>query len=160
MPNQFNFPRDWKTPYRYRDPAVEILDRKFAKYVLGSSALERLYTGARWTEGPVWFGDGGYFLCSDIPNDRILRWDERTAETTVFRSPANNSNGHTRDRQGRLVSCEHGARRVTRTEHDGTIAVIMDSFDGKQLNAPNDIVVHPDGGIWFTDPGYGILMNY
>ena len=160
MPNRFNFPRNWTEPHRYREPAVEILDRKFAKYVLGSSALERLYTGMRWAEGPVWFGDLGQFICSDIPNDRMIRWDERTGQTDVFRTPANNANGNTRDRQGRLVTCEHGSRRVTRTEHDGTVTVLMDSFDGKRLNAPNDVVVHPDGGIWFTDPGYGIIWNY
>ena len=160
MPNQFNLPRDWSLPQRYPDPAVERIDSSFNQYVLGSSSLERLWTGARWCEGPVWFGDGRYLLWSDIPNDRMLRWDELTGETSVFRSPSHNSNGHTRDRQGRLVSCEHGSRRVTRTEHDGTITILVDSFDGKRLNAPNDVVVHPDGGIWFTDPGYGIIWNY
>ena len=108
----------------------------------------------------MWFGDGRYLLWSDIPNDRILRWDELTGDVTVWRSPADNSNGNTRDRQGRLVTCEHGSRRVTRTEHDGTVTVLMDRFEGKRLNAPNDVVVHEDGGIWFTDPGYGIHVNY
>jgi gluconolactonase len=153
--------RDWKLDIvRYPDPAIESLDPRFDKYKLGNAALERLYTGARWTEGPVWFGDGRYLLFSDIPNNRMLRWLEETGEVTVFRSPSNNSNGNTRDGQGRLVTCEHGTRRVTRTEHDGRITVLMDNFQGKRLNAPNDVVVHPDGHIWFTDPGYGILMNY
>ena len=153
--------RDWKLDIvRYPDPAIESLDPRFDKYKLGNAALERLYTGARWTEGPVWFGDGRYLLFSDIPNNRMLRWLEETGEVTVFRSPSNNSNGNTRDRQGRLVTCEHGTRRVTRTEHDGRITVLMDNFQGKPLNAPNDVVVHPDGHVWFTDPGYGILMNY
>jgi len=111
-------------------------------------------------EGPVWFGDGRYLLVSDIPNNRILKWEEETGEVSVYRKPSNNTNGHTRDRQGRLISCEHDARRVTRTEHDGSITVLMDRFDGKSLNAPNDVVVKSDGSIWFTDPGYGILMNY
>lgn len=153
--------RDWKLDIvRYPDPAIESLDPRFDKYKLGNAALERLYTGARWAEGPVWFGDGRYLLFSDIPNNRMLRWLEETGEVTVFRSPSNNSNGNTRDRQGRLITCEHGTRRVTRTEHDGRITVLMDNFQGKRLNAPNDVVVHPDGHIWFTDPGYGILMNY
>ncbi len=153
--------RDWEHDVvRYPDPAIEVLDPRFEKYVLGTAALERLFTGARWTEGPVWFGDGRYLLWSDIPNNRMLRWAEETGTVSVFRSPSNNSNGNTRDKQGRLVSCEHGTRRVTRTEHDGTITVLMDSFQGKPLNAPNDVIVHPDGHIWFTDPGYGILMNY
>lgn len=160
MTEKYGLPRDWHAPRRYPDPAVEVLDRRFRKYVLGSASLERLYTGARWTEGPVWFGDGRYLLCSDIPNDRILRWDELTGKTTVFRNPSNYANGHTRDRQGRLVSCEHGSRSVTRTEHDGTINTLISHFDGKRLNAPNDVVVHPDGGIWFTDPGYGIHWNH
>jgi len=153
--------RDWQNSViRYPDPAIKVIDPRFEKYVLGSAALERIYTGARWTEGPVWFGDGRYLLWSDIPNNRILRWVEETGEVSIFRAPSNYSNGHTRDRQGRLVSCEHDTRRVTRTEFDGTITVLMDRFEGKQLNAPNDVVVHPDGHIWFTDPGYGILVNY
>ncbi len=149
-----------RTIVRYPDPAIETLDPRFAPYRLGSAAVERLWTGARWAEGPVWFGDGRFLLFSDIPNDRILRWSEETGAVTTFRAPANNSNGHTRDRQGRLISCEHGARRVTRTEHDGQITVLLDRFDGKRLNAPNDVVVHSDGSIWFTDPGYGILGHY
>ena len=149
-----------KTPVLYPDPAVEVIDPRFGKYKVGNAAVERLYTGARWAEGPVWFGDGRYLLFSDIPNNRILRWLEDTGEVSVFRSPSNNSNGNFRDRQGRLLTCEHDARRVTRTEHDGTITVLMDSYQGKKLNAPNDLVVHSDGAIWFTDPGYGIMSNY
>lgn len=145
---------------RYPDPAVETLDPRFAAYAIGSAAVERLATGGRWSEGPVWFGDGRFLLWSDIPNDRMLRWSEESGAVTVFRSPSNFSNGNTRDREGRLITCEHGARRVTRTEHDGRITVLMDRFEGKRLNAPNDVVVHSDGSIWFTDPGYGILMNY
>lgn len=145
---------------RYPDPRIESLDPRFDRHRLGSAALERIFTGGRWTEGPVWFGDGRYLLWSDIPNNRMLRWLEETGEISVFRSPSNYSNGNTRDGQGRLITCEHDTRRVTRTEYDGTITVLMDSFEGKLLNAPNDVVVHPDGHIWFTDPGYGILMNY
>lgn len=145
---------------RYPDPAVETLDPRFEAYVLPNAAVERLHTGSRWTEGPVWFGDGRYFVWSDIPNNRMLRWVEETGEVSVFRSPSNYSNGNTRDREGRLVSCEHGTRRVTRTEYDGGITVLMDSYQGKRLNAPNDVVVHPDGHVWFTDPGYGILRDY
>jgi len=149
-----------KTPVVYPDPAVEVIDPRFAKYIVGNAAVERLYTGARWAEGPVWFGDGRYLLFSDIPNNRILRWLEDTGEVTVYRSPSNYSNGNSRDRQGRLLTCEHDTRRLTRTEYDGTITVLMDQFQGKKLNAPNDLVVHSDGAIWFTDPGYGIMSNY
>ena len=153
--------RDWNTGIvRYPDPAIEVIDARFEKYRLGNAAIERLYTGTRWAEGPVWFGDGRYLLWSDIPNNRIMRWVEETGEVSVFRSPSHNSNGNTRDKQGRLISCEHHMRRVTRTEYDGSVTVLMDEFGGKRLNAPNDVVVHPDGHIWFTDPGYGILMNY
>jgi len=149
-----------KTPVAYPDPAVEIVDPRFAKYKVQSAAVERLYTGTRWAEGPIWFGDGRYLLFSDIPNNRMLRWLEDTGEVSVFRSPSNYSNGNSRDRQGRLLTCEHDSRRLTRTEHDGTITVLMDRFQGKPLNAPNDLAVHSDGTVWFTDPGYGIMSNY
>ena len=149
-----------KRPIPYPDAAIEVVDPRFAKYVVGNAAVERLFTGARWAEGPVWVGDGRYLLFSDIPNNRILRWLEDTGEVSVFRSPSNYANGNCRDREGRLVTCEHDTRRVTRTEHDGAITVLMDSYQGKRLNAPNDIVVHSDGAIWFSDPGYGIMSNY
>ncbi len=145
---------------RYPDRRIETLDQRFARYKLPNAALEMLWTGGRWLEGPVWFGDGRYLLFSDIPNNRILKWEEETGAVSVFRKPSNNTNGNTRDRQGRLISCEHDTRRVTRTEHDGSIAVLIDEFDGRPLNAPNDVVVKSDGSVWFTDPGYGILMDY
>ena len=144
---------------RYPDPRIEALDPRF-KYKIGNTAIERIATGFRWAEGPVYVRDGGYLLWSDIPNNRIMRWSEDDGHVSVFRYPSNYSNGNTRDREGRLITCEHDARRVTRTEHDGTITVIMDSFNGKKLNAPNDVVVSADGAIWFTDPGFGILGNY
>ena len=152
--------RDWSMPGPYPDPAVEVLDPRFAAMKLNNAAVERLFTGARWAEGPVWFGDHGCLLFSDIPNNRILRYDAAAGGTSEFRRPSNNTNGHYRDAQGRLLSCEHDTRRVTRTEHDGTVTVLMDRFDGKPLNAPNDLCTHPDGSIWFTDPGYGTLYQY
>jgi gluconolactonase len=147
-------------PVRYPDPAVEALDPRFAPYKLGSAAVERLWTGSRWAEGPVYFGDGRYLLFSDIPNNQILRWDECSGAVSVFRQVSNNSNGNTRDRYGRLVTCEHDARRVTRTEYDGSISVLADSYQNKPLNAPNDVIAHSDGSLWFTDPGYGIQWEY
>ncbi|GAB5510768.1 MAG: SMP-30/gluconolactonase/LRE family protein [Hyphomicrobiales bacterium] len=137
----------------------EVLDPAFGRFVLGNAPIKQLATGFDWVEGPVWFGDAGCLLFSDIPNNRILRWTPETGVST-YRAPSNYANGHTRDRQGRLISCEHGTRRVTRTEHDGSITVIADSFDGKQLNSPNDVVVKSDGTIWFSDPHYGIMTNY
>jgi gluconolactonase len=150
----------WQPDLRYPDPSVRILDPSFAKYRLPLASVEWLATGMRWSEGPVWFGDGRYLLWSDIPNNRIMRWDEETGATTVFRKPSNNANGHTRDREGRLVTCEHDARRVTRTEYDGAITVVCDRHDGKRLNSPNDVVVKSDRSIWFTDPRFGILGYY
>jgi gluconolactonase len=147
-------------PGRYPDPAFGVLYPRFDRCRLHNAAVERIATGYRWVEGPVWFGDHRCLVWSDIPNNRMLRWDEATGAVTLFRSPSNYANGHTRDRQGRLVSCEHLTRRVTRTEHDGSITVLIDRFDGKPLNAPNDVVVASDGSVWFTDPGYGILSNY
>src|SRR4051794_8740116 len=150
----------WSQSLRYPDPSVRALDKRFDKYKLPLASVERLWTGARWGEGPVWFGDGRYVLWSDIPNDRILRWNEANGRVSTFRRPSNNANGNTRDRQGRLVTCEHDTRRVTRTEYDGSITVLIDKFDGKPLNSPNDVVVKSDDSIWFTDPPFGILGNY
>ncbi|WP_395700258.1 SMP-30/gluconolactonase/LRE family protein [Aquabacterium sp.] len=152
---------EYKPNQRYPDPAVQILDPSFAKYRLYSSTIEQLGTGMRWAEGPAYFpganGGPGHLLLSDIPNNRIMKFDEKTGAFTVFRSPANYANGNTRDRQGRLVTCEHSVtRRITRTEHDGKITVLADNFEGKRLNAPNDIVVKSDDSVWFTDPLFGI----
>jgi gluconolactonase len=150
----------WEPTTRYPDPAIEILDPSFLTYRLMNAGVERLATGTRWGEGPVWFGDGRYLLWSDIPNNRILRWDEATGAVGPFRQPSNNANGNTRDRSGRLITCEHGGRRVTRTEYDGSITVLMDNWQGKPLNSPNDVIVKSDGSIWFTDPPFGIQGNY
>jgi gluconolactonase len=147
-------------PIRYPEPNVKVLDERFRKYVLGNAAIERIATGLRFTEGPAWFGDGRYLLFSDIPNDRIMRWEEETGAVSVFRRPSNYANGNTRDRQGRLVTCEMDAQRLTRTEYDGTITVLADSFDGNRLTAPNDVVVKSDGSIWFSDNGAGTRGNY
>lgn len=137
----------------------EIHDTRFRSLIVGSAVLEELYSGCRWAEGPVWFDDAQQLLWSDIPNQRMLRWVPDGA-ASVYRYPSNFANGHTRDRQGRLISCEHGTRRVTRTEVDGSITVLADSFEGKRLNSPNDVVVRSDGSIWFSDPTYGILSDY
>lgn len=152
--------QELKSQAVYPDPAIEVVDSRFSKYKIGNAAVERLYTGARWAEGPVWFGDGRYLVFSDIPNNRILRWLEDTGEISVFRSPSNYSNGNYRDKEGRLLTCEHDTRRLVRTEFDGAITVLMDRFQDKRLNAPNDLAVHSDGAIWFSDPGYGIMSNY
>ena len=138
---------------------LEVLDERF-RSCRGDSRVERLYDGCRWAEGPVYFPAGRYLVWSDIPNDRMLRWDETTGNVGVFRQPAGYSNGNTVDREGRMVSCEHGNRRVTRTEHDGLVTVLADRYDGKRLNSPNDVVVRSDGSIWFTDPAYGIDSDY
>jgi gluconolactonase len=145
---------------RYPDPAFVVHDPAFAAVRVSSSVVEQLCTGLRWAEGPVWFGDGRYLLVSDIPNDRVLRWDECSGLTSVFRAPANFANGHARDAAGRLVTCEHGTRRVTRTEHDGRLVVLVERFEGRRLNSPNDITCHPDGSLWFSDPSFGIDSDW
>jgi len=150
----------WTQSERYPDSRVEALDPRFLRYRLMNASVERLATGLRWAEGPVWFGDMRCVFWSDIPGDRIMRWDEATGTASVWRSPSNFANGNTRDRQGRLVTCEHGARRVTRTEWDGRITVLADAFEGKRLNSPNDVIVKSDGSVWFTDPPFGILSHY
>ena len=151
---------DWEPSPRYPDPRIRIIDPSFTKYRLNLAKVERIATGLRWSEGPVWFGDGRYLLWSDIPNNRIMKWEEETGAVSVFRKPSHNSNGNTRDQQGRLVTCEHESRRVTRTEYDGSITVLADQFEGKPLNSPNDVVCKSDGSIWFTDPPFGILGFY
>jgi len=138
----------------------EVADRRFARFVNTSASLDLLDATSRWAEGPVYVPAGRYLLWSDIPNDRILRWDETSGHVSVFRAPSQNANGNTLDRQGRLVTCEHLTRRVTRTEHDGSITVIADRIEGKRFNSPNDVVVATDGSIWFTDPTYGIDSDY
>ena len=151
-------PRDFSpnaTPNTYMDPDIVVVDPMFGRYVLGNTPIKRLWTGALWAEGPAWSGEGRYLVWSDIPNNRQLRWLEDDERVTVFRNPANNSNGNTFDFQGRQLSCEHLTRRVVRYEHDGSVTVIAESFNGKRLNSPNDIAPHPDGSYWFTDPPYG-----
>jgi len=165
MPPENTEPKDapetpWQPSQRYPDSTVQIIDQSFARYRLNLAAVERIAHGFRWSEGPVWFGDGRYLLWSDIPNNRIMKWEEETGAVSIFRRPSNFANGNTRDRQGRLVTCEHGGRRVTRTEYDGTISVIAGAFEGKPLNSPNDVVVKSDGSIWFTDPPFGLLGYY
>jgi gluconolactonase len=138
---------------------IEVFDPIFRTFVLHNAPIERLATGFRWTEGPVWFGDQQALLFSDIPNNAIMRWVEGVG-VSVFRSPSHFNNGNTRDREGRLVSCSHGLRAVTRTEYDGTVTVLADRYEGKRLNSPNDLVVKSDGTIWFSDPHYGIKLDY
>jgi gluconolactonase len=152
----------WESPepIRYPDPDLVILDPRFQKIILGNAGIKRIATGFDFTEGPVWFGDGRYLLFSDIPNDRILRWDEITGGISVFRNPSHYANGNTRDRQGRLITCEHDTQRLTRTEYDGTVVVLADQWEGKKLTGPNDVVVKSDGTIWFSDNGAGTRGNY
>jgi len=140
--------------------SFELIDPRFKALAFPNVHLEKLYTGCRWAEGPAWFGAGRYLVWSDIPNDRMLRWDETDGSVSVFRQPAMNTNGHTVDREGRLVSCEHRGRCISRTGFDGKREVLVDRFEGKRLNSPNDLVVKSDGSIWFTDPSYGIDSDY
>ncbi len=154
--------RSWAPdqPVQYPDPDVVALDERFNRYIVGNTVIKRLYTGTLWAEGPAWNGVGRYLVWSDIPNNRQMRWIEEDGHITTFRSPSGYSNGNTFDFDGRQLSCEHGNRRVTRYEYDGSVTVIADKFQGKRLNSPNDIAVHQDGSIWFTDPIYGIHGNY
>ena len=155
-------PRDWSgdAPIRYPDPDVIALDPRFRRYVLFNTPIRRHYTGTLWAEGPAWNGVGRYLVWSDIPNDRQLRWIEDDGRVTEFRNPSGYSNGNTFDHEGRQLSCEHGGRRVVRYEHSGAVTVVADRYDGRPLNSPNDVVVHPDRSIWFTDPPYGVRGDY
>jgi gluconolactonase len=151
-------PRDFgpnAPPTTYRDPDIVIVDPQFSNYLQGNTPIKRLWTGALWSEGPAWSGQGRYLVWSDIPNNRQLRWSEDDERVSVFRQPSNNSNGNTFDFQGRQISCEHLTRRVVRYEHDGSITILCETFGGKRFNSPNDVAAHPDGSYWFTDPPYG-----
>jgi gluconolactonase len=150
----------WQPSQRYPDPAVVVADESFARYRLPLAKVERLGGATRWAEGPVWFGDVRCLIWSDVPGDCMWRWDEESGAIGVYRRPSNNANGNTRDRTGRLVTCEHRGRRVVRTEHDGRLTVLADRFEGKRLNSPNDVVCKSDGSIWFTDPSFGLLSHY
>ena len=151
---------DWQPSQRYPDPSIVSVDPSFDKYRLPLAKIERIAHGFRWAEGPVWLGDARALVFSDVPGNVMYRWDEETGVTAPYRKPSNNGNGNTRDRQGRIVTCEHLTRRVTRTEHDGRITVLADAFEGKRFNSPNDIVVKSDDSIWFTDPIFGITGYY
>jgi gluconolactonase len=151
---------DSTTPIRYPDPDLRVLDPRFERIVLGFAAIERIAGHCRFNEGPVWFGDGRYLLWSDIPNDRIMRWEEESGRVSVFRRPSHYANGNTRDRQGRLITCEHDSQRLTRTEYDGSITVLAETFDGKKLTGPNDVIVKSDASIWFSDNGAATRGNY
>jgi len=154
--------RDWnrQDPIQYPDPDIIALDPRFRRYIVGNTAIRRLHFGTQWAEGPAWNGVGRFLVWSDIPNNVQMRWTEEDNRVTIFRNPSGYSNGNTFDFQGRQISCEHGGRRVVRYEHNGTMTTVADRFDGKRLNSPNDVAVHPDGSIWFTDPTYGIRGNY
>jgi gluconolactonase len=151
---------DWKPAEGYPDPAVEVLDHAYERLKLFNARVERIATGMIWCEGPVWFGDSRHLIWSDIPNNRLMKWDETTGAVSVFREGANYTNGNCRDRQGRLITCEHGTRRISRTEYDGSLTTVCDRFEGKRLNSPNDVTTKSDGSIWFSDPPYGIGGNY
>jgi gluconolactonase len=155
-------PRDYSRlePLPYPDPDIVALDPRFRRYIIFNTPIRRLHVGTLWAEGPAWNGVGRYLVWSDIPNNVQMRWVEDDGRVTTFRNPAGNSNGNTFDYEGRQLSCEHGGRRVARYESNGSVTAIAERFDGKRLNSPNDVVVHPDGGIWFTDPAYGIQGNY
>jgi len=152
--------RDYSATVQYPDPDIIAIDNRFRRYIVGNTSIKKLHTGTLWAEGPAWNGVGRYLVWSDIPNNLQLRWIEDDARVTVFRSPSGFSNGNTFDFEGRQISCEHGGRRVVRYEPSGAVTVIAERVQGKRLNSPNDVAVHMDGSIWFTDPQYGIRGNY
>ncbi len=152
---------DWQPSARFPDPSIVVVDEAFRKYHMALTRVERLATGlTRWAEGPVWFGEQRSLIWSDVPGNCMWRWDEETGVASVFRKPSGHGNGNTRDRQGRLLTCEHSGRRVSRTELDGRVVTLADSYQNKKLNSPNDIVCKSDGSVWFTDPSFGILTWY